>query len=173
MRCFRRCCRWLGSRYRGLPYSFWYSQKCTHLLKHKRWYLFKYRTNWCISQHLPRPCKLCWTSALCNSTFWPWFSGKQLGKLEIRIFGGNSAWPSCCRHSFQVPPDPTVTQNSRQFAFNFNFDTDYPKLSATNDVYTESSMSFMMPLMNLILISSVITVEKWLWYKAQQTASSL
>lgn len=46
---------------------------------------------------------------------------------------------------FQVPPDPTIVQNSRQFAFNYNFDTDYPKLSATNSTYSESAMSFMIP----------------------------
>lgn len=46
---------------------------------------------------------------------------------------------------FQVPPDPTIVQNSRKFAFNYNFDTDYPKLSATNSTYSESAMSFMIP----------------------------
>lgn len=46
---------------------------------------------------------------------------------------------------FQVPPDATVKDRSRQFAFDYNFDTDYPKLSATNATYTESALSFMLP----------------------------
>lgn len=46
---------------------------------------------------------------------------------------------------FQVPPDATMIQNSRQFAFNYNFDTDYAKLFATNSTYSESAMSFMIP----------------------------
>lgn len=46
---------------------------------------------------------------------------------------------------FQVPPTTDAMTNSRQFAFNYNFDTDYPKLSATNATYTESAFSFMMP----------------------------
>jgi hypothetical protein len=46
---------------------------------------------------------------------------------------------------FQVPPDPTITADTRNFAFNYNFDLDFPKLFATNSVYTESSISFMTP----------------------------
>ncbi|MBO9513006.1 MAG: tannase/feruloyl esterase family alpha/beta hydrolase [Variovorax sp.] len=46
---------------------------------------------------------------------------------------------------FQVPPDPTVMNDTRAFAFNYNFDIDYPKLFATDATYTESSWSFMTP----------------------------
>ena len=44
-----------------------------------------------------------------------------------------------------VPPDATVATRSRQFAFDFNFDTDFARLSATDATYTESAMSFMVP----------------------------
>ncbi|MBE7367840.1 tannase/feruloyl esterase family alpha/beta hydrolase [Ramlibacter pallidus] len=46
---------------------------------------------------------------------------------------------------FQVPPDPTVPANARNFAYNYNFDLDFPKLFATNATYTENSLSFMTP----------------------------
>jgi feruloyl esterase len=46
---------------------------------------------------------------------------------------------------FQVPPDPTVVVDTRAFAFNYNFDLDFPKLFATNATYTENSLSFMTP----------------------------
>lgn len=46
---------------------------------------------------------------------------------------------------FQVPPDPGVMADTRNFAFNYNFDLDYPKLFATNATYTENSISFMTP----------------------------
>jgi hypothetical protein len=49
---------------------------------------------------------------------------------------------------FQVPPEPSVaanTTNSRSFAFNYDFDLDFPKLFATDATYTESAMSFMTP----------------------------
>lgn len=46
---------------------------------------------------------------------------------------------------FQVPPDPTVSNNPRAFAFNYNFDLDFPRLFATDATYTESSLSFMTP----------------------------
>ena len=46
---------------------------------------------------------------------------------------------------FQVPPDPTVVSNTRAFAFNYNFDVDYPKLFQTNATYAESAWSFMTP----------------------------
>ncbi|MBS0455168.1 MAG: tannase/feruloyl esterase family alpha/beta hydrolase [Proteobacteria bacterium] len=46
---------------------------------------------------------------------------------------------------FQVPPDPAVMGNTRAFAFNYNFDTDYPKLFQSNATYAESAWSFMTP----------------------------
>ncbi len=46
---------------------------------------------------------------------------------------------------FQVPPQSGVMADTRSFAFNYNFDLDYPLLSATNATYTESAMSFMTP----------------------------
>ena len=46
---------------------------------------------------------------------------------------------------FQVPPDPSVLDASREYAFNYDFDTDFPRLFATDDTYTESGMSFMTP----------------------------
>lgn len=44
-----------------------------------------------------------------------------------------------------MPPDPTVVVDTRAFAFNYNFDLDFPKLFATNATYTENSLSFMTP----------------------------
>lgn len=46
---------------------------------------------------------------------------------------------------FQVPPDPTIVADTRAFAFNYNFDIDFPKLFAKDATYTEDSMSFMTP----------------------------
>jgi pimeloyl-ACP methyl ester carboxylesterase len=65
---------------------------------------------------------------------------------------GNQRDPVAVGLIFQVPPEaawlpaasPTLTE-TRNFAFNFNFDTDFAKLSATDATYTESAMSFMTP----------------------------
>ncbi|MES2634193.1 MAG: tannase/feruloyl esterase family alpha/beta hydrolase [Pseudomonadota bacterium] len=47
---------------------------------------------------------------------------------------------------FSSPPESTtVLQNTLAYAFNFNFDTDAPKIFATSGVYSESAMSFMTP----------------------------
>ncbi|QFZ87611.1 tannase/feruloyl esterase family alpha/beta hydrolase [Variovorax paradoxus] len=46
---------------------------------------------------------------------------------------------------FQTPPDSTILADTRSFAFNYNFDLDFPKLFATNATYTEDSISFMTP----------------------------
>ncbi|MDZ4188188.1 MAG: tannase/feruloyl esterase family alpha/beta hydrolase [Hydrogenophaga sp.] len=56
---------------------------------------------------------------------------------------------------FMSPPDATLVSGfqtgadeatiTREFAFRFNFDIDYPKLFVTDGVYTESAMSFMTP----------------------------
>lgn len=46
---------------------------------------------------------------------------------------------------FQVPPDPSILADTRTFAFNYNFDVDFPRLFATNATYTESSLAFMTP----------------------------
>jgi feruloyl esterase len=46
---------------------------------------------------------------------------------------------------FQVPPNPAIIADTRAFAFNYNFDIDFPKLFATDATYTEDSLSFMTP----------------------------
>lgn len=46
---------------------------------------------------------------------------------------------------FQVPPAPGILADTRNFAFNYNFDIDYPKLFQKDSVYTEDSLSFMTP----------------------------
>ncbi len=56
---------------------------------------------------------------------------------------------------FMSPPDATLVNGfqtganaatiTREFAFRFNFDIDYPKLFVSDGVYTESAMSFMTP----------------------------
>ncbi|MCB5362159.1 tannase/feruloyl esterase family alpha/beta hydrolase [Pusillimonas sp. CC-YST705] len=61
---------------------------------------------------------------------------------------GNARDPVAVGIIFQVPPDASVatdTNASREFAFNYNFDTDFPKLFATDATYTEDSLSFMTP----------------------------
>lgn len=46
---------------------------------------------------------------------------------------------------FQTPPDSSILTDTRNFAFNYNFDIDFPKLFATNATFTEDSISFMTP----------------------------
>lgn len=46
---------------------------------------------------------------------------------------------------FQVPPQPGMLSDTRAFAFNYNFDIDYPKLFATDATYTQSAVDFMTP----------------------------
>ena len=58
---------------------------------------------------------------------------------------GSSRDPVAVGIIFQVPPDPAMQANTRAFAFNYNFDLDYPKLFTTNATYTESAHSFMTP----------------------------
>ncbi len=73
-------------------------------------------------------------------------SGWASWKFESSV--GNARDPVAVGIIFQVPPDPTVgadTTVSRQFAFNYDFDTDFPKLYATDATYTEHSLSFMTP----------------------------
>lgn len=72
-----------------------------------------------------------------------WTAGWASWKFSASV--GNSRDPVAVGIIFQVPPDPTVAANSRNFAFNYNFDTDFPKLFATDATYTESAMSFMTP----------------------------
>lgn len=75
----------------------------------------------------------------------PGLLGSNWASWKFESSVGTARDPVAVGIIFQVPPDLTVIQNSRQFAFNFNFDTDYPKLSAINDTYQESAMSFMLP----------------------------
>jgi feruloyl esterase len=53
--------------------------------------------------------------------------------------------PVAVAHIFSVPPVATVLPNTLDYALNFNFDTDAPKIFATDTTYTESAMSFMTP----------------------------
>ena len=46
---------------------------------------------------------------------------------------------------FQVPPNAAMVSDTRAFAFNYNFDTDFPRLTATNATFTENSLQFMTP----------------------------
>ena len=75
----------------------------------------------------------------------PGLLGSNWASWKFESSVGTARDPVAVGIIFKVPPDLTVVQNSRQFAFNFNFDTDYPKLSAINDTYQESAMSFMLP----------------------------
>ncbi|MBU0376289.1 tannase/feruloyl esterase family alpha/beta hydrolase, partial [Acinetobacter baumannii] len=58
--------------------------------------------------------------------FDPGLVGSNWASWKFESSVGTARDPVAVGILFQVPPDPTVTQNSRQFAFNFNFDTDYP-----------------------------------------------
>lgn len=75
----------------------------------------------------------------------PGLIGSNWASWKFSSSVGNQRDPVAVGIIFQVPPDKTVMDDSRTFAFNYNFDTDYLKLSQTNDIYTESAMSFMLP----------------------------
>ena len=77
--------------------------------------------------------------------FDPGLLGSNWASWKFESSVGTARDPVAVGIIFQVPPNPEVMLNSRQFAFNFNFDTDYPKLSASNATYQESAMSFMLP----------------------------
>lgn len=46
---------------------------------------------------------------------------------------------------FTTPPTPLTAEGLFDYALNFNFDTDAPKIYATDATYTESAMGFMTP----------------------------
>ena len=75
----------------------------------------------------------------------PGLLGSNWASWKFESSVGTARDPVAVGIIFQVPPDLSIIQNSRQFAFDFNFDTDYPKLSASNEIYQESAMSFMLP----------------------------
>jgi len=75
----------------------------------------------------------------------PGLVGSNWASWKFESSVGTARDPVAVGIIFQVPPDINVAQHSRQFAFNFNFDTDYAKLSAHDELYTESAMSFMLP----------------------------
>nr|WP_279052122.1 tannase/feruloyl esterase family alpha/beta hydrolase [Acinetobacter tandoii] len=77
--------------------------------------------------------------------FDPGLIGSNWASWKFDSSVGTARDPVAVGIIFQVPPNPDVMLNSRQFAFNFNFDVDYAKLSATNETYPESAMSFMIP----------------------------
>lgn len=79
---------------------------------------------------------------------WPFDAGiVQTGwadwKFRNSIRGGRD--PVAVAHIFAVPPVATALTSTLDYALNFNFDTDAPKIFATSAVYTESAMSFMTP----------------------------
>lgn len=75
----------------------------------------------------------------------PGLAGSGWASWKFSSSVGASRDPVAVGIIFQVPPDPTIVSNTRAFAFNYNFDMDYPKLFQTNATYTESSWSFMTP----------------------------
>lgn len=75
----------------------------------------------------------------------PGLVGASWASWKFTSSVGNSRDPVAVGIIFQVPPDPTVAADSRNFAFNYNFDLDFPKLFATDATYTENSISFMTP----------------------------
>ncbi|CAM4102217.1 tannase/feruloyl esterase family alpha/beta hydrolase [Acinetobacter pragensis] len=77
--------------------------------------------------------------------FDPGLLGSNWANWKFDSSVGTARDPVAVGIIFQIPPDPSMMLNSRQFAFSFNFDMDYAKLSATNETYQESAMSFMLP----------------------------
>lgn len=75
----------------------------------------------------------------------PGLIGSNWASWKFESSVGTARDPVAVGIIFQIPPDLNVVKSSKQFAFNFNFDTDYPKLSAINETYQESAMSFMLP----------------------------
>jgi feruloyl esterase len=57
--------------------------------------------------------------------------------LNLTLGGGSLP------HVFVTPPDVTPLTGLEAYIFNFNFDTDAPKIFKTSGIYTESSMEFM------------------------------
>jgi len=80
-----------------------------------------------------------------TQAFDPGLVGSNWASWKFVSSVGNARDPVAVGIIFQVPPDATVATRSRQFAFDFNFDTDFARLSATDATYTESAMSFMVP----------------------------
>ena len=59
---------------------------------------------------------------------------------------GNQRDPVAVGFIFSTPPAPTtILADTKAYALAFNFDTDAPRISATDGTYTESSLSFMTP----------------------------
>lgn len=80
---------------------------------------------------------------------WPFDPGlRQTGWADwkFRNSVGAARDPVAVGFIFSTPPAPTsIVQNTLAYALGFNFDTDAPKIAATNATYTESSLSFMTP----------------------------
>jgi pimeloyl-ACP methyl ester carboxylesterase len=80
---------------------------------------------------------------------WPYDAGiVQTGWADwkFRNSVGNTRDPVAVGFIFSSPPaDRSILSNTLQYALNFNFDTDAPKIFATSGIYTESAMSFMTP----------------------------
>ena len=59
---------------------------------------------------------------------------------------GNQRDPVAVGFIFSTPPAPTtMLANTKAYALAYNLDSEFPKISATNSTYTESSLSFMTP----------------------------
>ena len=59
---------------------------------------------------------------------------------------GNQRDPVAVGFIFSTPPAPTtILADTKAYALAFNFDTDATRISATNSLYAESSLSFMTP----------------------------
>lgn len=75
----------------------------------------------------------------------PGLIGNNWASWKFSSSVGSQRDPVAVGIIFQVPPNPLVMDDSRKFAFNYNFDTDFAKLFNTDQTYTESAMSFMLP----------------------------
>ena len=80
---------------------------------------------------------------------WPYDAGiMQTGWADwkFRNSVGNARDPVALAFIFSSPPESAaILSNTLNYALNFSFDTDAPKIFATSGVYAESAMSFMTP----------------------------
>ncbi len=78
----------------------------------------------------------------------PGMAGQSWAGWKFNSSQSQNRDPGATAAIFTTPPfdiDMFREQGGYQFAMNFDMDTDAPKIYATNEVYTESPMSFMTP----------------------------
>jgi pimeloyl-ACP methyl ester carboxylesterase len=78
--------------------------------------------------------------------FDPGLTGTGWAEWKFRSSVGNTRNPVSVGFIFMAPPaSPSMLANTRNYALNYNLDTDAPGIFATTALYPESAMSFMAP----------------------------